>query len=79
MACEEKNALARRLMDDFHQKRDLLGRRGKSRELASVEAHLAESNALFTEHRLTCPVCREAKGPILVPNGHPSPPMSIHN
>lgn len=66
--CEEMKALARRLTDDYHQKRALVGRPGKARELASVEAELAESNALFTEHRETCPECMEAKGPVLVPN-----------
>jgi hypothetical protein len=61
MSCEEMNGLARRLMDDFHQRRDLESIRGKARELASAEAELAESNALFTEHRLTCLVCKDAK------------------
>lgn len=69
--CEEMKALARRLTDDFQQKRDLLDRRGKFRELVSVEADLAESNALFTEHRLTCPICRDAPGPVLVPKHNP--------
>ena len=79
MACEEMKALARRLMDDFHQKRDLSGRRGKSRELATVEADLAESNALFTEHRLNCPECRDAHGPVLVPNRNPMQSINMHN
>ena len=71
MACEEMNRLARRLRDDFHQKKDLVGQRGKSRELARVQANLAESNALFSEHRLTCPVCKVAKGPVLVRDRNP--------
>jgi hypothetical protein len=69
--CEEMRALASKLMDDFRQKRDLERSRGKARALAYVEAELAEDNALFTEHRLKCPICKDAEGPILVPNHNP--------
>ena len=77
--CEEMRVLARRLMDDLHQKRELERRRGKSRELASVESDLAEDNALLTKHRLTCPLCRDAPGPILVPDRKALGSISIHN
>lgn len=79
MACEEMKALARKLMDDFRQKRDLEGRPGKARELATIEAELAESNALVTEHRLTCPICRNAPGPVVVPNRSTVQTIQMHN
>lgn len=76
MVCEEMRTLARRLMDDFRQRNHLEGRPGKARELASVEAELAECNALITEHRLNCPICRAAGGPVLVPRPQPLAPVS---
>lgn len=79
MACEEMKVLTRRLMDDFHQKKDLQGRRGKQRELDSADADLVESNALFTEHRLKCPVCRDVKGPLLVLDRNSARSMNLHN
>ena len=79
MACEVIRGLTRTLMDDFRQKRDLVGIRGKQRELESAEADLAESNTRFTEHRLACPVCRAASGPVLVPKRNPVRSINIRN
>lgn len=63
--CEELNVLTRRLMSDIRQRAELLGRGHSARALASIEFDIGESNARFTEHRYTCPVCRNAPGPVL--------------
>lgn len=67
MACEEKNALARRLMDAFQQ-RDHIAKQGSVMELMAVRTELAKRNALLSQHRRTCPLCPTAKGPILLPD-----------
>ena len=54
MDCEEKNALARRLMNALRQKTDLIAREGSMRELMAVRADLAERNVRLTQHSLIC-------------------------
>jgi hypothetical protein len=60
--CKQLTSLARRLMNQFLEREDLVARQSGCEKLEAANADLSKTNAAITIHRLQCPICRAVDG-----------------